>query len=205
MLIGINVKDTFVLTNHYKVLNVHCYPTSGKCKISIQWCAGILAHHLIKQAKWLGATPPRLQPEQEGFPLVLPSCIISQPSKGSFSDLSSETLPETQVMRALKDANRRPFIWWNMTSQKIHWAPQDTKSWKCKKCFKEGKWWPNFMWRYAFSFCTKCDGQDCCKSHVESIKCKMCHSSDSPQLCWLSSNENIIVVFVLLFCLPWHQ
>jgi hypothetical protein len=33
----------------------------------------------------------------------------------------------------------------------------------------------------------------------------MCHSSDSPQLCWLSSNENIIVVFVLLFCLPWHQ
>jgi hypothetical protein len=185
-LIGINVTDTFLLANHHKVINIYSDPTSGKRKISIRRFAGILSHQLIKQAKRLGTTPPRFLSEQDSPPDMIPISSVSEPSKGGISDLSSEfaSLSEKQFTRALKDANGKTHYLVKYDITKDPSGRSRCKKRKCKKCFEEGKQRDVSFYCIScgesFSFCSKVDGRDCFKAHVEQIRRKTRHSADLP-------------------------
>jgi hypothetical protein len=186
-LIGINVTDTFLLANHHKVINVYSDPTTGKRKISIQRFAGMLAYQLIKQAKRLGTAPPRFLPEQDSPPDTIPLCSVSDPSRvGTISDLSSDfaTLTDKQTIRSLQDANGKSHYLIKYDITKDPSGRSRCKKRKCKLCYENGKRRDVSFYCITcgegFSFCTKGDGRDCFKSHVEAIKRKTRHNSNSP-------------------------
>jgi hypothetical protein len=103
-LIGINVTDTFLLTNYHKVINYSTLTEDQDgAKIGIKRFSGILAFQLIEMAKKLTGGPLRFLPEE---------VEVQVPLIGDGkSDLSSPTYPETastevkRVIHSLCDAN----------------------------------------------------------------------------------------------------
>jgi len=179
-MIGINVTDTFLLACHHKVINTSS-DTTGKQKIPIRRFAAILSLQLIRQAKRLGSSS--LQPflPEDDVPVV---SVTAPPSKSAVSDLSSPefaSLSEKEVVRALQDANGKTHYLVKYDITKNQSGRSRCKKRKCKLCYEKGKRKDVSYYCIScgegFSFCTKGDGPDCFKIHVEQIRHHTRHSA----------------------------
>jgi hypothetical protein len=179
-MIGINVTDTFLLACHHKVINTSS-DTTGKQKIPIRRFAAILSLQLIRQAKRLGSSS--LQPflPEDDVPVV---SVTAPPSKSAVSDLSSPefaSLSEKEVVRALQDANGKTHYLVKYDITKNQSGRSRCKKRKCKLCYEKGKRKDVSYYCIScgegFSFCTKGDGPDCFKIHVEQIRRHTRHSA----------------------------
>jgi len=180
-LTGINVTDTYLLASYHKVINPSNDPAL-KQKVSIRRFSGMLALQLIRNANRLGSAHNRFQPEDEESRCV-PLVSISEPSKSAVSDLSSPTSDKT-IIRSLQDANGKTHYLVKYDITKDPSGRSRCKKRKCKLCYENGKRKDVSFYcitcGFSFSFCTKGDGRDCFKIHVETIKRKTRHNADSP-------------------------
>ena len=181
--IGINVADSFLLASHHNVINLN--DATGSLKLSIRRFAGMLAFQLIRHAKKLGDSQQRrFLPEEDMVPVV---SVTANQSKSNISDLSSPdlaSLREKEVVRALQDANGRTHYLVKYDITKDPSGRSRCKKHKCKLCYEQGTRRDVSYYCIScgenFSFCTKGSGRDCFKTHVEQIRRKTRHSSDSP-------------------------
>ena len=184
-LTGINVTDTYLLANYHKVINLSNEPAL-KQKISIRRFAGMLALQLIRNSKRLGASSSRFRPEDDSNEVV-PVVSIVEPSRSGVSDLSSPDFAsstEKNIARSLQDANGRTHYLVKYDITKDPSGRSRCKKRKCKLCYENGKRrdvsYYCITCGESFSFCTKGDGRDCFKAHVEHIRRKTRHSVNSP-------------------------
>jgi hypothetical protein len=183
-LIGINVTDAFLLATHHKVINAS-NDTTGKQKIPIRRFAGMLSLQLIRQAKRLGASPMQhFIPEDDALPVV---SVTAPPSRSGVSDLSSPdfaSLSDKEIVRALQDANGKTHYLVKYDITRDPSGRSRCKKRKCKLCYENGKRKDVSYYCIScgegFSFCTKGDGRDCFKAHVEQIRRKTRHNADLP-------------------------
>ena len=184
MLIGVNVTDAFLLANHHKVINVS-NSAIGKQKISIRRFAGMLSHQLIAKSKCFREHSSRFH--QDSPPDVIPIAPDKDSTKGAISDLSSDFASlqsGKQVVRCLMDANGKSHYLVKYDITKNPSGRSRCLKRKCKLCYEEGKRRDVSFYCItcgeSFSMCTKGDGRDCFKTHVESIRRKTRHSYNSP-------------------------
>ncbi len=145
----------------------------------------MLSLQLIRQAKRLGASPMQcFIPEDDVLPVV---SVTAPPSRSGVSDLSSPdfaSLSDKEIVCTLQDANGKTHYLVKYDITRDPSGRSCCKKRKCKLCYENGKRKDVSYYCIScgegFSFCTKGDGRDCFKAHVEQIRCKTRHNADLP-------------------------